>query len=55
MKGYGEGDKAAVCANCGRVLDDDFVEQEFHGELHRFCSSDCATEYAERKTVDEGE
>ncbi len=55
MKGYGEGEKAAVCANCGRVLDEDFVEQEFHDEMYRFCSSDCANEYAERKTVDAGD
>lgn len=55
MQGYEQGEKAAVCANCGRVLDEDFVEQEFHEEMYRFCSGDCANEYAERKTVDAGD
>lgn len=49
MKGYDEGEKAAVCANCGHALGDKFVEEEFNGEVYRFCSDECASEFEERK------
>lgn len=53
MQGYEQGEKAAVCANCGKLLEEDFVEQEIGEEMCRFCSNDCASEYVERKPVDE--
>lgn len=49
MQGYKERGKMAICQNCGRVLERDIVEEEFKGEIYRFCSSECATKYEERK------
>ena len=49
MKGYDEGEKAAVCANCGHVLEDKVVEEVFDGEIYRFCSDECASEFEERR------
>mgnify|MGYP002003101345 CR=1 FL=1 len=49
MKGYEEGEKTAVCSNCHKLLEEDFVEQEFNEETYRFCSSDCATAFANKK------
>ena len=53
MKGYEEGEKMAVCSNCGKLLDDDVVEQEFDDETYRFCSSDCATHFEDKKSQEE--
>ena len=50
MKGYEEGEKTTVCPNCHKLLEDDVVEQEFDEETYRFCSSDCATAFAEKRT-----
>ncbi|MBU2639952.1 MAG: hypothetical protein KKG75_04585 [Nanoarchaeota archaeon] len=45
MEGYDEDESAAKCANCKKILEEDFLEEEFHGELLRFCSDNCAREY----------
>lgn len=42
MEGYEEGDSAVKCANCGVVLEEDFIEREIDGEDYRFCSEECA-------------
>jgi len=52
MKGYEEGEKMAVCSQCGKLLEDQIVEQEFDDATYRFCSSECATTFAEKKTVE---
>ena len=52
MQGYKEGEKMAVCANCGIVLREDVVEEEFEEKngmhRYRFCSSECATKFEEK-------
>ncbi|MBW3003344.1 hypothetical protein KY328_00650 [Candidatus Woesearchaeota archaeon] len=40
------------CDECHKVLDDDpdsVVEREFDGEMHLFCSDECAEKYARKK------
>lgn len=45
MEGYEEDEDAAKCSNCKKILEEDFLEEEFHGELLKFCSDKCAREY----------
>ncbi|MBS3168237.1 hypothetical protein J4216_03875 [Candidatus Woesearchaeota archaeon] len=46
MEGYEQGEVLSKCANCGKVLiDEKFVEEEFNGELFRFCSNECANSF----------
>ena len=49
MKGYEEETNTSECANCHSVLTDDVIEEEFDGELCRFCSEECATKFEEKK------
>ena len=50
MMGYEEGEKIAECQNCGALLvNENVVEEEFDGEIYRFCSSKCASEYEAKK------
>lgn len=50
MQGYEDEGKMAICQNCKKVLDDkDIVEEEFGGHVLRFCSSECATQYEEKR------
>ena len=48
MEGYDEDEKAAKCANCKKILEEDFIEEEFHGELLKFCSDYCARQYEKK-------
>ena len=48
MEGYEEGDSAVKCANCGTILEDDFIEREINGEEFRFCSEECAETFKKR-------
>jgi hypothetical protein len=45
MEGYENKNSPSNCANCKKSLSEDFVEEEFHGDVLRFCSETCATEY----------
>lgn len=45
MKGYEEEEKMSECCQCGKVLGGEVVEEEFDGDVLRFCSSKCASEY----------
>lgn len=45
MEGYEEDENAAKCANCGKILEDDFIEKEKDEEILRFCSERCALKY----------
>lgn len=45
MEGYEEGEDAALCANCQKVLEEDFLEEERDGETLKFCSEKCVSEY----------
>jgi len=45
MEGYNKGEAAAKCSNCKKVLQDDFIEEEFHSNVLKFCSEQCATQY----------
>lgn len=49
MKGYNEGEKVAVCANCKKVLEGGVVEEDVDDETLRFCSTECATAYEEKR------
>lgn len=51
MRGYEEGERTAICANCKKLLGDDFIEQVFDDETYRFCSSECAHAFAEKKAL----
>lgn len=53
MQGYKEGDKMTYCQNCKKLLGDNVVEEEFDGEVLRFCSSQCATKYEEKKSKEQ--
>ena len=48
MQGYDEGEKIAECPGCGKVLMEKVVEREIDGEVYRFCSDECASEYKKR-------
>lgn len=49
MKGYDEGDRAVKCANCKKILEEDFIEEEVDGESYHFCSERCAERFKRRK------
>jgi len=50
LQGYEEGKTMDSCANCGQaIIDEDFVEEKIEGKIHRFCSTECADEFEERK------
>ncbi len=50
MQGYEQGEKMVECGQCGKMLvDDDFVEEEFSGDVVRFCSKLCAMRYEEKQ------
>ena len=55
MQGYKEGEKMAICQNCKKVLDKEVVEDEFDGDVFRFCCSECATAYEEKRKKGEEE
>jgi len=46
MKGYDEGAKMAKCPVCDSLLEDDLVEREINGEIHRFCCDEHAEKFA---------
>lgn len=45
MEGYEEDEHAAKCANCKKILKDDYIEEEFDDEILKFCSERCASKY----------
>jgi len=45
MEGFEEDEAAVKCANCKKILEEDFIEEELGGELLRFCSEQCARDY----------
>lgn len=48
--GFEEGSKMVYCSECGKLLvDDSIVEEEFNGEILRFCSRLCAMRYEEKQ------
>ncbi|MBU4502218.1 MAG: hypothetical protein KKA79_06485 [Nanoarchaeota archaeon] len=51
MKGYDEGAKMAKCPVCNSILDDDLVEREINGEVHRFCCDEHAEKYAKEHSA----
>lgn len=48
MKGYNEEESMAECANCGKILSDEVVEEELDDHLFRFCCEDCARKFEEK-------
>ncbi len=55
MEGAHAEGEGAKCRTCGKVLVDGAVEEEFHGEVCRFCSDKCAEEYSEHHEDEEEE
>src|SRR3989338_7865775 len=53
MKGYEGGDKLAKCALCKKPLKQNFIEEELHGELHRFCSEEHADAFIRKVSESE--
>jgi len=49
MQGYVEGEKMAKCPVCHVVLGQDFVEMEFDGKVHRFCSEEHLEVFKEKR------
>ena len=50
MKGYEEEEKTTNCKNCGALLvNENIVEEEINDEVYRFCSSECASEFEQKK------
>lgn len=49
MEGYGEGSRAAKCAKCKTILEEDFIEEAINGEEYRFCSERCAETFKKPK------
>jgi len=50
MKGYEEEEKIAECPNCGALLvNEKVVEEEIGDETFMFCSSECASEFEQKK------
>jgi flagellar biosynthesis/type III secretory pathway protein FliH len=45
MEGYEEGESAAKCSTCKKILEDDFIEEDFKEGSLKFCSEECATKY----------
>jgi hypothetical protein len=48
MQGYDDESNPSQCANCGRVLERDFIEQELKEEKYRFCCEDCALKFEKK-------
>ncbi len=40
-----EGARMAECANCGKVLTEEVIEEEIDDETYRFCSERCASKF----------
>ena len=53
MEGYENVDNIVKCSMCGKVLSEDFIEEEISGKVHRFCSTGCADKYAEKHSMKE--
>ena len=51
MEGYEEGEHQAKCAKCGKVLVDNFVEEELEGHHYRFCSEECVKAFETGKKL----
>lgn len=50
MKGYNADEKVIRCANCRKILEpEQAVEESFDEETLRFCSTDCANQYEEKR------
>ena len=52
MQGYEKGEKLTTCSECRKPLERDVIEEDFDGELFRFCSARCAS-YFEKKKKEE--
>ncbi len=51
MEGYEEDERAAKCAKCKKILEEDFIEEEIGGEEYRFCSEKCAETFKKPKNT----
>ena len=49
MQGYNEESDPSKCANCGKTLVRDFIEEKIKDETYRFCCDDCASKFERDK------
>lgn len=51
MQGYEEDEEVVKCALCKSILDskEDTIELEIDGEIHRFCSNNCAEKFSKNQ------
>lgn len=47
MKGYSEEEKIITCDECGMAIKKEKITKRIDGEAHKFCSEECAKEFAE--------
>lgn len=47
MQGYSEEEKIVTCDECGVAIHGTPLTKTIDGENHRFCSKECAKEFAE--------
>ncbi len=49
MKGYDGDNFMAKCATCGKILEEDFIEEEFDDTTYCFCSEECANKFEKKR------
>jgi len=45
MQGYEEEELIAECANCKKILNNNYTEEEINDKKYRFCSEICAEKF----------
>ncbi len=46
LEGAHDDGQGAKCRNCGKILQDDFIERRGEdNEIYRFCSDECSEKY----------
>ena len=45
MQGYEEDELIAECANCKKMLNNNYIEEEINDRKYRFCSERCAERF----------
>ena len=48
MKGYEEEELIAKCANCKRIIDANYTEEEINDKKYKFCSEKCAERFMKK-------
>ena len=48
MQGYEEEELIAECANCKKILNGNYSEEEINDEKYKFCSERCAEKFMKK-------